>query len=181
MPRIRQITSPEGLTDAQAEVYERIASGVRKGVRGPHSVLLHSPQLAAKVESMGRYVRYDCNVPQRLRELAILAVAVHWQARYEWYAHSPIALEHGIENAVQAAIATGDEPHFDSDADEIVFAYVRDLLKKGRIDQPLFLKAERLLTPEGVLDLTALVGYYTLLAFTLNVFEVEPPEDSVPF
>jgi len=145
-------------------------------------VLLHNPELAGRVETLGRYVRYDCAVPQRLRELAILVVSVHWKARYEWYAHSPLALEQGIREGVQSAIAAGSEPHFESDADRIVFLFVRDLLKKGQVEDRLFDEVEQLLTPPGAIDLTALVGYYTLLAFTLNVFQVEPPSpSSVPF
>lgn len=182
MTRINQITSPDGLSEAQREVFDRIANGVRKGVRGPHTVLLHNPELAGRVESLGRYVRYDCAVPQRLRELAILVVAVHWKARYEWYAHSQIALEQGIREEVQTVLASGCEPGFDNDADRIVFLFVRDLLKNGRIEAVLYNEVEQLLTPQGVIDLTALIGYYSMLAFTLNVFEVDPPDLSrLPF
>ncbi len=182
MSRIRLITSREGLTGAQQEVFERIASGVRKGVRGPHTVLLNNPELASRVESLGRYVRYDCSVPQRLRELAILAVAVHWQARYEWYAHSAIALEMGISPEVQAAIAEGHDPAFESPHDRVVFNYVAELLRAGRVSDELFKSADSALGTSGVLDLTALVGYYTFLALTLNAFQVEPPTGSgIPF
>lgn len=182
MPRINQITSPKGLSDAQREVYQRIATGARKGVRGPHTILLHNPELASRVETLGRYVRYDCDVPQRLRELAILAVAVRWGARYEWYAHSGIALEQGISEDVQSAIAADKDPGFENDSDRLVFLFARALVNEGRVDGSLYDKVAALLTPNGVLDLTALVGYYTLLAFVLNVFEVGPPEPAnVPF
>lgn len=177
MPRLTPITRPEGLSGAQREIYERIASGARGGVRGPHTVLLHNPELAAEVESLGRYARFECSVPQRLRELAILAISVHWRSRYEWYAHSPIAREHGIDDAVQAAIAEGRTPSFDEEGDRIVFDYVNRLLRDGRVDDETHGSAEALLSPHGVLDLVSFIGYYTLLAFVLNAFELEPPEE----
>ena len=51
------------------------------------------------------------------------------------------------------------------------------LLADGRVSDAVFQRARALLGEEGVVDLTGLVGYYTLLALTLNAFEVPVPED----
>lgn len=50
---------PQHLTDAQHAVYERIANGPRKGVRGPLAIWLHRPELAECAQALGRYCRYD--------------------------------------------------------------------------------------------------------------------------
>lgn len=179
MARIREITSPDGLESEQRAIYERIAGGARGGVRGPHTVLLNNPGLASPVEQLGVYVRYGCSVPERLRELAILVVSVRWKADYEWYAHAPLAEKQGYSQDVLAALAAGESPDFDDPADSAVYAYVYEIAFEGRASDAAFAEAERHLGVNGVLDLTGLVGYYTLLAYTLNAFEVDVPEPAV--
>lgn len=175
MPRLPQITSSEGLSEEQRAVYESIATGARGGVRGPHTILLHNPELASRVEKLGKYLRYDCNVPQRLRELAILVIAVRWNAEYEWYAHAPIALGQGVPQNVLDAIKAGAVPDFDHASDRAVYEFVKELVAHGTASESVFQSAESVLSTQGVLDLTALVGYYTFLAFVLNAFDVQPP------
>src|SRR5690554_3464328 len=102
---------------AQKAVYDRIAGGARGGVRGPFLALLHSPDLAARVEQLGVYVRFECAVPQRLRELAILTVARNWQADYEWFAHAPIAENQGLPKAVIDALGIGAAPEWPTEPD----------------------------------------------------------------
>jgi len=75
----------ETLDAAQQVVWDRIASGARGGVGGPFLPLLTSAELCARVEQVGVFIRYECSVPMRLRELAILCVGQHWKAAYEWY------------------------------------------------------------------------------------------------
>lgn len=166
---------PASLDPAQKIVYDRIASGARGGVGGPFSVLLHSAELASRVEQLGVFLRYECSVPQRLRELAILVVGAHWKADYEWYAHARIAASHGISAEVIEAIGTGAEPPFDSDADRVVFSFARELLRAGRVADASYAPVRELLGDTGCVELTGLLGYYTLLAMQLNTFQVQSP------
>lgn len=178
MTRIPQITGPEGLDADQRAVYDSIAGGARGGVRGPHTILLNNPGLAAPIDRLGVYARYECSVPERLRELAILVVGARWKADYEWYAHAPLARKQGLSDEVLDAIGVGATPEFAEDADRAVHDFTKALAHDGRVDDETFAHAQRHLGKNGVLDLTGLIGYYTLLAFTLNGFEVEVPDIS---
>lgn len=178
MARIPQITEPEGLNDAQRAVYDSIAGGARGGVRGPFTVLLNNPELARRVEKLGVYVRYECSVPERLRELAIVIVAAHWRADYEWFAHAGLARRQGHSEDVLSAIAAREMPPFDNPADRAVHDYCKQLLQDGRVGEVVYRAAEAELGSEGIVDLTGLLGYYSLLAMTLNAFEVEPPDST---
>ncbi|MFC7540841.1 carboxymuconolactone decarboxylase family protein [Siccirubricoccus deserti] len=124
---------------AQQVVWDRIASGARGGVGGPFIPLLTSAELCARVEQVGVFIRYECSVPMRLRELAILCVGQHWKAAYEWYAHAPIAAKQGVPEAVIAAVGAGAESiPFDSEADRVVVDFVRPLLRTGQVaDAPM--------------------------------------------
>lgn len=178
MPRLPMLNR-EALNPAQLEVYNRIAAGARGGVRGPFTVLLHSPQLAGRVEQLGVYLRFQCAVPERQRELAILVCAARWRADYEWYAHAPLARRQGLsEEAVQAIGRRDPSPAFAEEADAIVFAFCRETLERGRVSDATYARARGLLGEGGVVDLTGLVGYYTMLALTLNNFQVAVPDDA---
>ncbi len=175
MPRLPALVR-EDLDPAQQEAWHRIASGARGSVRGPFTALITSAELCARVEQLGVFIRFDCSVPMRLRELAILCVGHHWRAGYEWFAHAPIAAKQGVPEAVIAAIGTdAAEIPFDSDADRVVVAFVRTMLRTNRVDDATYAAANALLGDKGCVELTGLVGYYSLLAMQLNTFEVVPP------
>ena len=167
----------ESLDAAQQAVWDRMASGARGGVKGPFQALITSPELCARVEQLGVFVRFECSVPMRLRELAILCVGHHWKAAYEWFAHAPIAEKQGVPAAVIAAIGRDSEKiPFDSDADRVVVEFVRAVLRTGKAPDALYQPVRDLLGDKGAVELTGLIGYYSLLAMQLNVFRVEPPE-----
>lgn len=178
MARIRLITSDEGLTAAQQAVYSSIAGGARGGVRGPHTVLLHSPGAAAPMDKLGAFVRYECSVPERQRELTILLIAAFWRADYEWYAHAPLARKQGLSDAVIAGIGRRETPDFETPLDTAVHRFVRELLDVRTVKDTTYGDAVSQLGEVGTVDLVALVGYYSAIAMTLNAFEVDVPADA---
>ena len=177
MSRLPQL-SRDQLNPAQAEVYNSIAAGARGGVRGPFTVLLHSPELARRVEQLGVYCRFQCAVPQRQRELAICIVAAHWRADYEWYAHAGLALKQGIPQPVIDDIARGEPPALTDPADVAVHDFAKELLRTGRVGDETYANVVAQFGEPGAVDLSGLLGYYTLLAMTLNAFEVDVPDDA---
>ena len=104
------------LTAAQKEVYDRIASGPRGGVRGPFKALLHAPELGDLIQAVGGHLRYGGSLSGDLRELAILVTGRHINAQYEFFAHAPIGIEEGLDPAIVEAIRTKQEPQIE-DAD----------------------------------------------------------------
>lgn len=169
---------PDELNDAQRRVHQMIGAGARGGVRGPFLILLNRPELADRVQQLGRYCRFECSLPERLRELAIVIVAAHWRADYEWHVHAALAARAGIEATALLAIGRGEAPDLATPADQAVHAFVRELVATGSVRDPAFNRAVAVLGADQVLDLTALVGYYTLLAMVINVGRVAVPDDS---
>lgn len=178
MSRIEPITARDNLTEAQQAVFDSIAGGARGAVRGPFTVLLHNPAIAGPVEQLGAFLRYQCRVPQRQRELAILVIGAHWRTDYEWFAHAPIARAQGHSEAVIEHIAAGEIPALEDPLDRAVHDFVRELLRSRQVGDETFARVEALLGKVGALDLAALVGYYTLLAMVLNTFQVAVPDPS---
>ena len=97
----------------QREVFDDIASGPRGTVPWIFHLYLNSPELASRVQQLGAFCRYGTSLPPRLSELAILIVAHHWKAEYEWSIHAGEARKAGLPDDVIAAIEAGRRPAFD--------------------------------------------------------------------
>lgn len=167
---------PSAMNAEQRSVYDAIASGPRKGVRGPLAIWLHRPQLANAAQALGQYCRYDSSLPSRLSELAILLLGRHWLAEYEWAAHKPFALQAGVALTVIDAIRDGHEPVFAQRDEALVYAFVRQLHQQRAIDDALYAEIAAVLGQDGLLDLVGVAGYYTLISMTIKVFQVPPPD-----
>jgi 4-carboxymuconolactone decarboxylase len=174
---------PDDLTTEQQALASSIAAGRGTDcapLEGPFGIWLHSPAFGAEVERFGAYMRYRTSLAPRLSELAILVCARHWRADYEWAIHAPIALKADLGQAIVEAIRTGGRPHFDDQAEESVYALTRSLLETKRVSKEIYNSAEARLGSAGLVELVGLIGYYSLVAFTLNVFEVDLPDGVSP-
>ncbi|MBA1376827.1 carboxymuconolactone decarboxylase family protein [Pseudomonas brassicacearum] len=171
---------PNNLSEAQREVYDRIANGPRKGVRGPLAIWLHRPELAECAQALGRYCRYDTCLEPRLSELAILLMGRHWLAEYEWAAHKPFALEAGLAPEIIDAIRDDDEPAFAQKDEALVYKFVRELHAQRGISDDLYSEIVALMGTDAAVDLVGIAGYYTLISMTIKVFEVPPPAGAIP-
>lgn len=182
-------------TDEQHKLFTRITGGKRGenrtldtfltpegGMRGPFNALLYSSRLGDAVQQLGQQVRFETSLPPTLRELAILCVAAKWHAQYEWWAHEKIARCEGLDSTVIASVKGGTPPAFTRPAEAIVFRFSQELLEQQRVSESCYTQAIELLGEAGVVELVALLGYYTLIAMILNTFEVPVPEGEVtPF
>ena len=102
-------------------------------------------------------------------------------AGYEWWAHERIAREQGLEDGVIASLKAGVLPDFNNPAEAVVYNFARELIEGQRVSARRYEEAVGLLGEAGVVELVILLGYYTLVSMTLNVFEVAvPPGEKVP-
>lgn len=171
---------PQDMTAAQRRVYDDITAGPRGGIRGPFNALLRCPGIADHAQKLGAFIRYESSLPGKLRELAILVTARHWTAQYEWYAHAKIAREEGLDDRIIEAIANRTTPEFGDDAERTVHAFCTEALKCPEVSDGTYATALELLGETGVVELVGLMGYYCLVALTLNTFRVPLPADAKP-
>lgn len=180
MQRIKLI-DPARLTPAQQKVYDQIKSGARGRVGTMFSALLHSPGLTERVQAVGEYLRYQAPLTDRVKELAISTAAAHWKADVQWNTHAALARKAGVPDAVLAAIAAGTLPAFTDESDRIAYVYVTDVLRGTGLSDRAFDEAMKAFGLEGLMDLTAIAGYYTMLSLILNALEVRPENADIPW
>jgi len=147
---------------------------------GPFNAYVHAPDAGGPLASLGAVVRFGTSIEHRLTELAIITVAARWQAEFEWMAHSRIAREAGISDAVVDAIGRGDDPPFTLEDERIVYWTAHDLAAAGHLSQARYDAAHSLVGDTGMVELVALCGYYTTLSFMLNAFAVPLPQGVQP-
>lgn len=170
----------ERMTEEQQRVYDAVVSGPRGVVVGPLRAALHRPELADKWQQFGEILRYRTSLPPRLSELAVIVTARHWTSQLEWQQHAPAALKGGLAKEIVEAIRTGRRPVFSKEDEEAVYDFALQLHEKKAINETTYQRTLGLVGVLGVVELTALIGYYTMVAMTLLAHEVPLPAGAVP-
>ena len=177
MARIPQISAREDVPADKRDIFDAIA-GSRGSVRGPFPTLLNSPEVAGRVAHLGTYLRYESTLSAEHRELAIITTARELDCDFEWGPHVTLAREAGVrEEAIQVVANRGALELLGEDEARIV-KYGRELLRDHRVSDETFEAAKTRFGNQGVTELTATMGYYAMLAYGLNAFEVEPAPDA---
>jgi 4-carboxymuconolactone decarboxylase len=140
---------------------------------------VQAPSVGGPALALGAAVKYDTSIDRDLTELAIITVGARWKAEFEFWAHSQVALGHGVEQAVIDAIAEGREPEL-SDRQQIVYRVAKQIVDQGSIEPETLETAIAELGRTATIELSALCGYYTLVAFVMNTFGVPLPNGVAP-
>jgi 4-carboxymuconolactone decarboxylase len=169
---------PASYTPEQKQAAADFEAARKVPVFGPFEPLMYSPQVMTQARAMGDYLRYKSAIGTTLSELIILVTAREWTQDYEWFVHHPIALKAGIKPAIADAIAEGRRPVGMSADEETVYDFSIELHRNKRVSDTTYARAEKRFGKQGVVDLTGVNAYYTLLAMQLNMAQYEPPKDA---
>lgn len=179
MPRLHAIPDAE-LSPEQASVCAEARSGPRGKIPAPMIAWLRNPELARRGQKLGELLRFETSLEPLLTELAILVCGRHWTSHHEWTAHKALALKTGLPPDVIADIAARRVPSLQSDRQRAVYEISLALLSDGRIGTELHERGTTQLGEQGMVELVGVLGYYCLVALTLNAFELGIPENVAP-
>jgi 4-carboxymuconolactone decarboxylase len=163
-------------TDEQKQAAAEFEAARKGPPQGPFLPLMHSPRVMTQARAMGDYLRFNSAIGTTLSELAILMTAREWSQDYEWLIHAPIAEKAGISRDIIDAIHDGRRPEKLSEDEAIIYDFSNELLRTRRVSDPTFARMEKRFGKKGVIDLTGIHGYYTLLAMQMNVARYQPPQ-----
>jgi 4-carboxymuconolactone decarboxylase len=168
------------LTPEQKTMVEHLFAGERGGMNGPFNVLLRSPEVGDLAQKLGAQLRFHSALTAKQRELAIIITARYWTAQYEWTAHRQLALKAGISPAIADAIAAGKRPPSLEPDQEVVYNFCNEMLHTKQVSDGTYKAAVDKLGERGVVDLTALVGYYQFVSMILNLDRYPLPDGAKP-
>lgn len=169
--------APEEWTHEQREAAQEVINGPRKALVSPFVPMLRSPELMTHAQRMGEYLRYRSAIGLRLSEWAILIVAQHWGQPVEWAIHYPIALREGVSETAIEALAQGRYPEEMSDDEELLYHFSTELLRERCLSDVTWQRAIQSFGEQGVMDLIGLIGYYSMLAMTMNACRTTVPNE----
>lgn len=165
------------MTPDQLKVYEEIVGGPRERIVGALRAAIHCPELADRWQKFGALLRYDVSLPVRLKEIVILVTARRWNSQVQWQVHVTYAREAGVPDPIIEAIRHGRSPAFVDRAEAAIYDYARELLERGEVSSELYENVLQNLHEVGVVELTALIGYYSMVAMTLSAHEIPLPTE----
>ena len=174
MPRL-DLPPEDAMTEAQKAAVAEAVAGIRGRVPAPMVAWLQNPDLASRGHKLGELLRYQTTLEPRLSELAILVCGRHWTSHHEWTAHKREGLKAGMDPEVIAAIAARRAPTLRDAREQAVYDVSTTLLATGRVPKPLYGAGVAALGERGMVELVGILGYYCLVALTLNTFELGIP------
>lgn len=162
------------MNEEQRAAAAELIAGPRKAVKGPFIALLRSPQLMARLQKVGEYLRFDSPLPRRVSEFATLVVARDWTQQFEWLVHVPLALAAGTSPETIDALREGRRPRTMSADEALAYDFATELLERRGVCDASYRECVERFGEPGVVDLVALVGYFTLVSMLINVAHTPP-------
>lgn len=171
MARLTPITSKEQVPPRDHAVVDGIVQS-RGALQGPFTMFLHCPELAGRVAHLGAYVRFEGSLDMRVRVLAAMVVARELDAVYVWGAQTGGARRLGVPEATITAIRENHSRGIPPEDAEIV-EFTRTLMRRHRVGDASVKALRARLGDDGFIQLTGAIGYYSMLAVTVNACELE--------
>ena len=171
MARLTSITSKNQVAAKDQPIVDSIVAS-RGALQGPFTMFLHSPELAGRLAHLGAYVRFEGSLDMRVRVLAAMTVARELEAVYVWGAQTGGARKLNVPESTITAIRENHSRGIPAEDAQIV-DFTRQLLRRHRIDDATAKAMIGRFGNDGFIQLTGAIGYYSMLAMTVNACELE--------
>ncbi|MGJ7507010.1 carboxymuconolactone decarboxylase family protein [Variovorax sp. GT1P44] len=159
----------DAMSDAQRAAAQALIDGPRKAVFGPFIPLLQSPVLMERIGVLGEYLRFDSKLDARVRELVTCAVARHVGNQFEWVLHAAAAVKAGVSAEAIEALRLGRRAAPLADDEQLALDFATELLLHHGVSEPTYAAAVERFGAGPVVDLSALVGYFAMVCWVMNV------------
>ena len=167
------------LSPEQRKIYDDIKR-LRGGVRGPFAVWLRNAELGEGALKLQELFASRVKLERRLVQLMILVAARFANAQFAWHIHEPHALRHGIAPDVVAAICQRRTPDFSHEDERLVYDITLELNTTHTLSAATFKRGMEMFDEQRMVELVSAIGFYAMVAMTLNAFDVTVPDGSKP-
>ena len=150
------------------------------GLQGPYGIWLHSPQVGEHLLAASQYLRFRTDLGRRLTELATLVVARELDNQFEWSAHEPEALKEGLEQNIIDVVKSRKDVAGLGEKEAVIIRMGRELFRQKKLSPQTYAQAVRLFGKQGMVNLSALMGHYSMIALMLNTFDQQLRPDMKP-
>lgn len=177
-PERLPIPERDAMSEAQRQAADAIINGPRKAIFGPFIPLLQTPLLMEHIGKTGETLRFKGSLPDNIRELVICVVARETGNQFEWQTHVPLAIKAGVPQEAIDALAAGRRPHGLA-ADETCAAdFAAELMLRHGVSDAGYAEVVSRFGEPGTVELTALIGYFVMVCWVMNVARTPGPGGS---
>lgn len=179
MPRVPAIASKADVPAEHHDLVDHVMK-VFGGLRGPASVLLHSPKMAWPAFNLGDHFRDNSVVEPRLRSVGILIAARERQGVYVWGAQVNAARRNGLAESTIDLIRKRAAPASFPAGEREIAAYAEQLMRTNRVDAATYEALAKGRAPQWIVELTTVINYYAMLCGITSALEVPAPDNYDP-
>ena len=176
MARIPAATR-DSIPEDQKVTYDEFLKQRATPPRGPISIMINAPEVATRGGRLSECLRQESTLSSKIQELAMLTTAREMDCQFIWNAHAASGRAAGLRDETVDKLRDNVELTGLATEEAIVVNYGREFFRTNRVTQATFDAALAQFGTRGLTELSSLMGYYALLAFNLNAFEVELPAE----
>lgn len=143
-----------------------------------YRALGNAPPMLRAWTALAWPLRQQAVTPRSLRELVILRIAQLTDAGYEWQAHLPAALEHGVSHEQVAALDNWPAAAVFDEPTRAVLTLTDELTVDGRPAEDTMQRLTGLFGPAEVVELVLTAAFYACVSRVLHALGIdsEAPE-----
>ena len=151
---------------------------LRGMVPGPHKIFVANSKLSRTIVPTGAYFQTESTLTKGEIEIVTNVIDGRWGAAYSNHEHETIGVELGhLAPEKVAALIAGLPTSFDDARQQVVYELSSALAAARVVPAGLFRRAQHQLGDAGIVDVTALMGWFTTVSLTLMAYDV--PSDAV--
>ncbi len=181
-PRIPPLP-PEERDARVAELLVSLRTAPDAGDRNIFATFARHPRLFKRWTGFGGVLTYRGTLPARTRELLILRVGWLCHSPYEWGHHAAIARdEAGFRPEEIAAVVAGPDDNRWTEVERALLRAVDELHSDARVSDSTWAVLAAHHDEQQLIEICMLVGWYHMVAFSLNSLgvELEPGLEGLP-
>jgi 4-carboxymuconolactone decarboxylase len=152
----------------------------RGHMRGPFAVWLRNAELCENTLKLQEMFASRVKLERRLLELMILVAARLAGAQYAWFIHEPHALKFGVAPEIVEAIRERRTPEFTREDERLVYDLTMELNTSRALSEGSYKRGMEMLGEQSMVELVSAIGFYAMVAMTLNAFAVSVPGGKEP-
>jgi 4-carboxymuconolactone decarboxylase len=178
LSRIPLVTKHEDMPAERQHFFDRIVR-TRGRVAEPFQVLLNSPEVADRLANVGAFLLYDTILPPAVKTLTWLIAAREYDCDYAWAASARHAQKAGVQDELINAIWNRKPLVGVTEEQELLIDFCHQLLRGNHhVSETAYRAAVEHFGTAATVQIAATIGYFVMMAFVLNAFEVAPKTEA---
>ena len=146
----------------------------RTTIPPPSSYLTYAGKAGALLSDLVEHLRYHTSLTDAETEIAVCTAVRAANLDYIWDAHVKLGLRAGVREDVIHAIDTLGPLDALTQDEALIVRYGRELLEVGKVSDETFDGVRGRWGEKGLLEMTAVMGVYTMNATILRAMDHQP-------